>query len=267
VSRCLGAMTEQPVLMERRDRVMVLTLNRPERMNGWTEDLEEVYFDHLDRAEADDDIRAVVVTGNGRAFCAGADFGDLEQLTEGAPAGVDGSRPRTRPYYFDKPLIAALNGATAGLGLVQALYCDVRFCAEEAKITTAFARRGLIGEYGIAWLLPRLVGAGRARDLLLSARTFDGHEAGAIGLVEHVVSAGRALERAIEYADDLARNCSPTSIAVMKAQFRRAYEDDFGAATAEAEHLLAESLGRPDLKEGIASFLERREPDFGPMRR
>jgi enoyl-CoA hydratase/carnithine racemase len=256
---------ENPVLMDREGAVMVLTLNRPERMNAWTEDLEDLYFDYLDQAESDPTVRAVVVTGSGRAFCAGADFGDLEQLTAGVPAGISGKRPRARAYYLDKPLIAALNGATAGLGLVQALYCDVRFCSEEAKITTAFARRGLIGEYGIAWLLPRLVGPGRARDLLLSSRVIDGREAAAIGLIEHVSVAGTTVVDALAYADDLARNCSPASMAVMKAQLRDSYRVGFEDAVGEAERLLHESLERPDLAEGVASFLERREPNFDPL--
>jgi enoyl-CoA hydratase/carnithine racemase len=259
-------MSEPPVLVERRGAVLLLTLNRGDRMNGWTEDLEDLYFELLDEAEADPEVRAVVLTGAGRAFCAGADFADLEQLTEGVPAGISGKRPRARAYHFKKPLIAALNGATAGLGLVQALYCDVRFCAEEAKLTTAFSRRGLIAEYGIGWLLPRLVGPGLARDLLLSGRVITGAEAGRIGLVEHVTPAAETVEAAIAYATDLATNCSPTSMAIMKGQIREAFDVHFEAAFTEAEGLLRESLERPDLAEGIASFMQRRPPRFPPLR-
>lgn len=255
-------MTEPPVLAELHGNVLLLTLNRAERMNGWTEDLEDLYFELLDEAESDPEIRAVVLTGAGRAFCAGADFSDLEQLTEGVPAGISGKRPRARARDFKKPLIAALNGATAGLGLVQALYCDVRFCAEDAKITTAFSRRGLIAEYGISWLLPRLVGMGAARDLLLSGRVIDGQEAGRIGLVEHVTPSGQVVEKTLAYAADLGQNCSPTSIAVMKRQIDEALEGSFQSSFDDAERLLHESLTRPDLAEGIASFMERRPPDF-----
>jgi enoyl-CoA hydratase/carnithine racemase len=260
-------MTEPPVLAERRGAVLLLTLNRAERMNGWTEDLEDLYFEHLDAAEADPEVRAVVLTGSGRAFCAGADFSDLEQLTEGVPAGISGKRPRSRALEFRKPLIAALNGATAGLGLVQALYCDVRFADEAAKITTAFSRRGLIAEYGIGWMLPRLVGTGLARDLLLSGRVIDGREAGRIGLVEHVSPAGESVEDALAYATDLAENCSPTSMAVMKAQILTALDAPFQPCLEDSERLLHESLTRPDLAEGIASFMERRPPAFPPLQR
>lgn len=258
-------MTEPPVLADRHGAVLLLTLNRAERMNGWTEDLEDRYFDLLDEAEADPEIRAVVLTGAGRAFCAGADFSDLEQLTEGVPAGISGKRPRARARDFKKPLIAALNGATAGLGLVQALYCDVRFCDEGAKITTAFSRRGLIAEYGIGWMLPRLVGMGIARDLLLSGRVIDGHEARRIGLVEQVTPSGQVVEKALAYAADLAENCSPTSMAVMKRQINEASGGVFQASFDDSERLLHESLARPDLAEGIASFMERRPPNFPPL--
>jgi len=246
--------------------VLLLTLNRPERMNGWTEDLENRYFALLDEAEESDAVRAVVVTGAGPAFCAGADFSDLEQLTSGVPAGISNSRPRSRPYFFPKPLIAALNGATAGLGLVQALYCDLRFCSSEAKITTAFSRRGLTAEYGIAWLLPRLVGTGPARDLLLSARVIRGPEAAGIGLVDHVVEPSQTVPAALASADDIARNCSPTSLAVIKDQLRTALETDFDSSFESAERALRDSLDRPDLAEGIASYMERREPRFPPLR-
>jgi enoyl-CoA hydratase/carnithine racemase len=258
-------MTESPVLADRRGAVLLLTLNRGERMNGWTEDLEDLYFELLDEAESDPEIRAVVLTGAGRAFCAGADFSDLAQLTEGVPAGISGKRPRARARDFRKPLIAALNGATAGLGLVQALYCDVRFCDEGAKITTAFSRRGLIAEYAIGWMLPRLVGVGIARDLLLSGRVIDGREAGRIGLVEHVTPSGQVIEKALAYAADLAENCSPTSMAVMKRQINEASDGVFQASFDESERLLRESLARPDLAEGIASFMERRPPNFPPL--
>ena len=164
--------------------VAVLTLNRPERMNGWGGGLATKFYSRLDQAEADPDVRAIVVTGSGRAFCAGADMGDLTSI-----GGASGHRRRTdisklvgerHPHFVTtmrKPVIAAINGACAGIGLTQALMCDVRFAAEGAKFTTSFARRGLIAEYGISWILPRVVGWGAALDLLLSGRVFLAEEA------------------------------------------------------------------------------------------
>ena len=182
------------VLAERRGPVLVLTLNRPERLNAWTDALEECYYDRLDAAEDDPEVRAIVVTGAGRGFCAGADMGDLEQGAGGADVEAvlrNRPRPRAFPLTVRKPLIAAINGAAAGLGLVEALYCDMRFATPEAKLTTAFARRGLVAEYGMSWLLPRLVGYSTALDLLLSGRVVLGEEALRLRLVDR--SANRAM--------------------------------------------------------------------------
>ena len=165
---------DDPVLYELRDSgVALLTLNRPERMNGWGGGLAAKFYSLLDRAEADPDVRAIVVTGSGRAFCAGADMGSLSSIES---ANTDGDTDISKlvgerhPHFvatLRKPVIAAINGACAGIGLTQALMCDVRFAAEGAKFTTSFARRGLIAEYGISWILPRVVGWGAAMDLLL----------------------------------------------------------------------------------------------------
>jgi enoyl-CoA hydratase/carnithine racemase len=253
------------VLAERRGAVLLLTLNRPEEMNAWGPELEDAYFAHLDAADADPEVRVVVVTGAGRAFCVGVAFGDLDELRSGSSAVIDRPRPRDRPRLLRKPLIAALNGATAGLGLVEALYCDVRFCAVEAKLTTAFVRRGLIAEYGIAWMLPRLVGVGRANDLLLSGRVITGEEAAGYGLVDFAMPAGEVLDGALAYAADVAVNCSPESMSVIKGQLARAAESPFSSVFGDAETRLRESLERPDFAEGVASFLERREPKFAPL--
>ena len=158
---------ETPVISERRGSVLLLTLNRPDRLNAWNDALEARYFEHLDGAEADEEVRAIVVTGAGRGFCAGADLDDLKGASADDLSLLDRERPRHLPLLPRKPLIAAINGPAAGLGLVEALYCDIRFATPEAKMTTAFVQRGLIAEYGSAWLLPRLVGPSRALDLLI----------------------------------------------------------------------------------------------------
>jgi enoyl-CoA hydratase/carnithine racemase len=253
----------ETVLTERRGSVLLVTLNRPDRLNAWTEALESSYFTALSTADADPDVRAIVVTGAGRGFCAGADMTDLEQVNAGnLTALAPQPRPRHYPMTIRKPLIAAINGAAAGLGLVEALYCDIRFAVPAAKLTTSFTRRGLIAEYGIAWLLPRLVGPSRALDLLLSARVVRGEEALSIGLVDHLAEPDALVDTAIAYATDLATNCSPTSMAVVKDQVRRALDSTFATATAEAETEMLASFHRPDFTEGITSYLENRPPDF-----
>ena len=187
---------ESPVLFELRDSgVAVVTLNRPERMNAWGGGLAAAFYRCIDRAEADPDVRVIVLTGNGRAFCAGADMGGADTIGGATIAGdtdVTKLVGERHPHFVTglrKPVIAAINGACAGIGLTQALMCDVRFAAAGAKFTTAFARRGLIAEYGISWILPRVVGWGAALDLLLTGRTFYAEEAKELGLVKEVAAA------------------------------------------------------------------------------
>jgi len=253
------------VLAERRGGVMLLTLNRPDRLNAWNDDLEERYFTLLDEAETDPEVTVVVVTGAGRGFCAGADFADLRQLSAedlDVAALPVRKRPRERPLSFRKPLIAAINGAAAGLGLVEALYCDLRFCTPRAKFTTAFVRRGLIAEYGIAWLLPRLIGQSRALDLLLSGRVIRGEEALTMGLVDRVVEPDALVEAAVGYATELATFCSPQAMSVIKDQVLSAMDSDLPSAITRANALMLESFQHPDAAEGVASYLESRPPHF-----
>jgi enoyl-CoA hydratase/carnithine racemase len=260
----LLTVSDGPVLAERRDQVLLLTFNRPDRLNAWTADLERSYFDLLDAAEADTDIRAIVITGAGRGFCAGA---DMEDLADVAASGIltTGERPRHHPLLVRKPLIAAVNGPAAGLGLIEALYADLRIVAEGAKLTTSFARRGLIAEYGISWLLPRIVGQSRALDLLLSARVIDGHEAYRIGLADRIAPADQVLEVALNYAAELTTWSSPTSMAIIKSQVHRHALIDFDTASAESERLTAEAFERPDVREGVEAYLDRRSPLFDPL--
>lgn len=258
------------VLRAVRDGVCVLTLNRPDRMNAWTHEMEERYFDLLDEADSDPDTRVIVLTGAGRGFCPGFDMEALAALNDAG--GGDGDdvpappqRPQTFPLTVRKPIVAAINGACAGIGLVQALMCDIRFAAAGGKFTTAFARRGLVAEHGIAWMLPRLTGHAHALDLLLSARVFLAEEAERLGVVNHVVPPDEVLERALAYARDLAENCSPASMAAMKAQVYADLHRDLDEALEDANRLMLESFGRPDFGEGVQSFVERRPPQFPPL--
>jgi enoyl-CoA hydratase/carnithine racemase len=248
------------------DGVALLTLNRPDRLNAWTGELERAYFALLEDSAARDDVRAIVVTGAGRGFCAGADMDDLQAIgEEGIGARDNDRRPQTFALSIPKPVIAAINGACAGIGLVQALMCDIRFAAAGAKFTTAFARRGLVAEHGISWILPRLVGHARALDILLSGRVFLAEEAEQLGVVNRTLPGDQLLEVTLEYARDLAANCAPSSMAAMKRQVYAAYELSLEAALAEANRLMVDSLQADDFREGVASFLERRAPDFAPL--
>jgi len=250
------------------DGVALLTLNRPERLNAWTAELGHIYFDLLEECVASPDVRVIVVTGAGRGFCAGADMQELKALGEGNLEGVSvvaDDRPQSFPLSIEKPIIAAINGACAGLGLVQALMCDIRFAAADAKLTTAFSRRGLVAEHGISWILPRLVGPARALDLLLSGRVVLGEEAAVLGLVNRALAPEKLLEQTLGYARDIAVNCSPASLASMKRQVYADLMVGLPDALAEANRLMVESFSAPDFVEGVASFLERREPRFGPV--
>jgi enoyl-CoA hydratase/carnithine racemase len=275
------------------DGVALLTLDRPERLNAWTAQMEHEYFGLLEQCAHDEQVRAIVVTGAGRGFCAGADMQQLQALGDAAggnggageaaggsngEAGAAGDstgagesppvferRPQSFPLTIPKPIIAAVNGACAGIGLVQALMCDLRFAAEGAKLTTAFARRGLIAEHGISWMLPRLVGPARALDLLLSGRVVFAEEAHELGLVNRVLAPDRLLETTLEYARELAIHCSPASMAAMKRQVYADLERTLPDALATANELMFASFTAPDFVEGVASFVERREPRFAAL--
>lgn len=266
------------VLWEESDGVATLTLNRPARLNAWTGSMQDRYLELLRRATERPSVRAVVLTGAGTGFCPGIDLDLLAGVVADGADGADTDRdragllprgPDARPERFaaaiPKIVVAAVNGACAGIGLVQALCCDVRFAAAGARWTTAFARRGLVAEYGSAWLLTRLVGTGRAIDLLASGRVFTSEEALALGLVSRVVPADEIVGAAQAYARDLAAGCSPASMAVMKRQVHQAWDSSLDAAISLADRLALESLAGPDVVEGVQSYRERRPPAFLPL--
>ncbi|MGB3696919.1 MAG: enoyl-CoA hydratase-related protein [Gordonia sp. (in: high G+C Gram-positive bacteria)] len=260
---------EAPVLAERHGPVLLLTLNRPDKLNAWNQEMETRYFDLLDRADADPEVRAVVVTGAGRGFCAGADLAGLATVGERTAADLAARRPADTARGLRKPLIGAINGAVAGMALAQVLHFDVRFGSPAARFTTAFARRGLIAEYGTTTLLAATVGRSRAADLLLSARLVEAPEALRIGLLDHL--ADDVVAAALDYAADLARNCSPRSMAVIKAQLRQDVDGEPGVPTdlptvarRADEHMLA-AFHSPDAAEGVSSHLDRRPPRFAPL--
>ncbi len=251
------------VLYEVRGNVALITLNRPERLNAWNGDLARGYFDSLDRAAADPAVGAIVVTGAGRGFCSGADMDVLQGIEGGGGGGGEPDRRDARyAMSIPKPIVAAVNGACAGLGFVHAVACDIRFAAEGAKFTSAFSRRGLIAEHGISWSLPRLVGQGNALDLLMSGRVILAEEAAEMGLVNKVFPPDTLVDEAIAYAADMAANAAPLSMAVIKQQVYHHPLLPLDEAMAASNELMKASLARSDFKEGVSSFLEKRPPNF-----
>lgn len=259
------------------DGIAVVTLDRPHRLNAWTARMEVEYRFVLGEAEADPAVRVIVVTGAGRGFCAGADTAALEGL---AGSGVydDGKGPSMPlpgsgevtdfahafafPLGLSKPVIAAINGPTAGVGFVLMCFADIRFAAAGAKLTTSFARLGLPAEHGVSWVLPRIVGVAHAADLLLSARVVLAEEAASIGLVNKVLPPDELLPFVISYARAMATETSPSSLAVIKRQL---WGDQLGSlheSAANAERLLHRMITEPDFSEGVAALREKRPPRF-----
>jgi enoyl-CoA hydratase/carnithine racemase len=246
------------------DGVALLTLNRPSRRNAWTPQMEHAYFDHLDAAGRDQAVRVIVVTGAGDSFCPGLDPEVLGDLTTGSKY-TENRRPQTFTTTVPKPVIAAINGNCAGIGLLQALYCDVRFVAASARLSTAFSRRGLMAEDGASWLLSHMIGHARALELLLSGRVFTASEALELGLVHWVVeTCPQTVARALEYARDLATNVSPNAMAMIKSQIYRDTNGTLEESRARAQRLVVEAKLHPDFGEGVASFLDKRAPRFLP---
>jgi enoyl-CoA hydratase/carnithine racemase len=269
----------QETLYQVSEGVATITLNRPDKLNAWTAIMEQEVRSTIDEAERDDNVRVIVLTGAGRGFCAGA---DMSLLTHIAGRGVEESIKervlqtrsqrediradfQKRYSYFleiGKPVIAAINGPIVGLGLVIALYCDLRWASDAARLSTTFARRGLIAEYGMAWMLPRLVGLPNALDLLLSARTIDATEALRMGLVNRVFSQNSFWDKVLENARELASSVSPRSLRVIKKQVYEAMFQSLGQAFDISEREMLASLQSEDFREGVAHYLEKRPPAF-----
>lgn len=257
---------EELVTRETSDGVAVLTWNRPERNNAWSVDMEAVYYRLLHECADDEDVRVIVVTGAGRSFCPGMDSGTLSDVANGGPSTQPHLRPpMTLPRSIPKPIIAAINGACAGIGFIAALNCDLRFASATAKLTTSFAQRGIMAEHGIAWSLPRLVGTSKAMDLLLSARVVKGQEALDLGLVDRIFEPDALMDETLEYARHTAANCSPLALGLIKRQIYEAAEGSHEQARTLAIRYWYDTVrDHGDFKEGIGSFLEKRAPHFAP---
>ncbi|GGA36643.1 enoyl-CoA hydratase-related protein [Sphingomonas psychrolutea] len=250
------------VLAEVADGIMTITLNRPDRGNAWNGPMAWEYFALLEQAARASDVRAIIVTGAGKAFCVGGDGEKLAVMAETGDTKPAAAQPYWFPLSIGKPIIAAINGACFGIGLQQALVSDIRFASEDAKFSTAYARRGLVAEMGMSWLLPRLVGTGHAMDLLISARLVRAAEAERMGLINRVVAAGDLLAEARAYAKQLVDHCAPRSMRAIKEQCFRDLTNSFFDGFARSETLLNEAFGHADFKEGMRSWQEGRAPAF-----
>jgi len=271
------------------DRVATITLNRPDKLNAWTAVMESEVRSHMENAEQDDEVRVIVLTGAGRGFCAGADMSllsavaergldhrdlddrDLDDrreqvLRDGANRREGAASDFQKKYsYFPaigKPVIAAINGPVVGLGLVITLYCDLRLASDRSRFSTTFARRGLIAEYGMAWILPRIIGIANALDLLFSARTIDAAEALRIGLVNRVFPQESFLEKAQEYAQELASTVSPRSLRIIKRQVYEAMSQPLAEAFDISVREMMACFRTEDFKEGVAHFVQKRPAAF-----
>lgn len=278
-------MPTQETLYNVANRVATITLNRPDKLNAWTALMESEVRSHMEDAEQDDEVRVIVLTGAGRGFCAGADMSllsavaerglddrDLDDrareqvLRDSANRREDAAPDFQKKYsYFPaigKPVIAAVNGPVVGLGLVITLYCDLRLASDASRFSTTFARRGLIAEYGMAWMLPRIIGIANALDLLFSARTIDASEALRMGLVNRVFPQETFLEKAQEYAQELASTVSPRSLRIIKRQVYEAMSQPLAEAFDISAREMIACFRTEDFKEGVAHFVQKRPPVF-----
>ena len=275
-------MSADEILYDVSDRIATITMNRPDRLNAYTPAMGEQMRAAMRRATDDPGVRVIVLTGAGKGFCAGADMNNLNTISSrgrsqgeggnaaeaaaGAPFDPNSSPDfQTQHSYFPavpKPVLAAINGACAGLGMVYALYCDMRFASREARFTTAFARRGLIAEHGISWTLARVAGHAAALDLLMSARKFDADEALKLGVVDRVLPGEQLMDAVRAYAADLAANVSPRSMGVIKRQLWEVGQVPLRQAIEIGNREMLGSFASDDFREGVAHFVEKRPAAF-----
>ncbi len=250
------------------DPVATIRFDRPDKLNAFTYPMLREFRQAVKQAVEDPAVVGIVVTGTGRAFCAGLDTSVLSESVNGGETARDSVRDDRLPGLFSyllevpKPVIAAINGVAAGGGVVLAAMCDIRFASREASFTTAFSKRGLVAEHGTSWILPRLLGPGRALEILWTSRRFDAEEAARMGLVEFVTEPGDEVDQAARFIGDLAENVSPASIRDTKQMVYRHLGLGYPEALRDADVLTYKSLERVDAMEGAQSFLERRPPSF-----
>lgn len=259
----------EQILLDRDGPVALITLNRPDRMNAWTWTMAAELASAFKDLDEDDACRAIVVTGAGKAFCAGADLGGGKGTFSGESDAMGGSSDvqavmsAKRPWLLSTPIIGAINGAAVGAGFTMPIHWDLRVAAEDAKLGFVFNRRGIMPDADLLWLVPRLIGAAAAMDVLLTGRIFSGREALELGLVHRCVPKDEVLDTALELARDIAANTGPISAAITKrVLWEFLTEPDRVAARERQEALFFWTGRKEDAAEGVMAFLERRDPEW-----
>jgi enoyl-CoA hydratase/carnithine racemase len=252
---------QEHVRYEVHDRIAVVTLNRPEKLNAFSGAMAEGLARAYEESDRDDEIRAVVLTGAGRAFCAGADLDPGgETFASQDPESFRAAGVRVAAWDVRKPVIAAINGHAVGIGLTLAMQCDIRIVAREAKCGFVHVRRGVLPDAYSHWTVPRAIGFARAADLFLTGRLFEGEEAVRLGIASRALAAADVLPAALEIARDLAVNTAPLSVALSKRllwEARALTCEEVGRKETALHHMV---MGKPDATEGVLAYLERREP-------
>ncbi len=254
-------MADETILLDAKDRVATITLNRPERMNAWTPKMAVELSDALAACNENDEVRAVVLTGAGRAFCAGADLGRGDKTFSSDERRRE-PPPELFPWQIDKPVIAAINGHAIGVGITYPMMCDIRFVAADAKIQFAFVRRGVIPELASHAIVARVVGFSNAADLLLSGRMIRGSEAAALGLASRALPADQVLPAALERARDIAAHAAPVSVAISKRLLWEGINASVTEMKRREDPLFLWVGNQADAREGVTSFLEKRAPEW-----
>lgn len=259
---------EETTILVTRDRpgTATVSFHRPHRHNAWTVPMQRAYFEALESLADDQSVRAIIVTGSGGTFCPGADTQALATYAETGTTNPEMAAIE-QPEWFaatvPKPIIAAIEGMCAGVGLGQALLCDMRIASPETKFSTAFARRALPPMHAMTVLLTKTAGNSVASDLLLSGRTFSGEEAARLGVVNETHES--PLTRALDIAEEMAAKCAPSSMAVIKEHLMAPWLEPIAHAMESVEASLDDVLGSADFAEGVASLVERRPPVFPPL--
>ncbi len=259
-------MEYKETLYEKDDHIATVTLNRPERRNAWTFRMREEVYHALKDAESDDQIRVIIITGAGTTFCAGADLsilsGQSKETAEASPVFNDWVSHFTYPQKILKPIIVALNGPAIGWGFTLIMFYDIRIAAESAKLSVMYPRRGLAMEGGASWMLPRLVGWGKALELAFTARTLSAKEALDLGILNHVAPDGQLMAKAREIANEIAENCSPVAIAEIKREIYEHLDTDLPTAIKDSMATFDALYKTEDFKEGIRAMMQKRAPKF-----